>query len=230
MGSRQTLKKLDERLNGVKYVIVNKRALFLTPNSLNLFSLQNSFRFSMIRLVEWNRFDQAIILLIMLNSVFLGCMDYVDPSSDYWGNKLVEYSEPFFTLVFTLEAAIKIISYGLLLDKKCYLRDAWNWLDFIVVVTALLGVIPGMKNVSGLRTFRLFRPLRSLSALPSMRILVNTLLSSVVQLSNILALAVFFFAIFAILGISLWSGLIHQRCRVTPAPIDGDWLVVPGDT
>jgi hypothetical protein len=84
-----------------------------------------------------------------------------------------------FTVFFTIEALAKILAMGFILEKGCYLRDAWNWLDFIVVITALMQALPGMNNVSGLRTFRLFRPLRSLSALPSMRILVNTLLSSV---------------------------------------------------
>jgi hypothetical protein len=141
----------------------------------------------------------------------------------------VEASEPFFIFVFTLEAVIKISSMGFIAENGCYLRDAWNWLDFIVVITALFSFLPQMANVSGLRTFRLFRPLRSLSALPNMKILVATLLASVVQLSNILCLAVFFFGIFAILGMSLWSGRMHMRCRQTSSPVNGDWKVVVGD-
>ena len=106
-------------------------------------------------------------------------IDYTNPNSGELRNLLNEYSEPIFTTIFTCEAGIKIIATGFILDKKCYLREAWNWLDFIVVITTLLTFIE-LDNVSGLRTFRLFRPLRSLSALPSMRVLVNTLLASVV--------------------------------------------------
>lgn len=40
-----------------------------------------------------------------------------------------------------------------------------------------------------------------------------------------MVLAVFFFLIFAILGVSLWSGVIFQRCYMTDAPVDGDWIV-----
>lgn len=75
---------------------------------------------------------------------------------------------------------MKIIAYGFVLVPGSYLRDPWNWLDFTVVLTSLLGILPQMNNISGLRTFRIFRPLRSLSALPSMRILVSTLLTSLV--------------------------------------------------
>ena len=62
-----------------------------------------------------------------------------------------------------------------------------------------------------------------------MKILIATLLASVAQLGGVLVLAVFFFTIFAILGVSLWSGKIYQRCRLTEFPVDGDWVADPED-
>jgi len=50
---------------------------------------------------------------------------------------MVEKTEIFFTVSFTIEAIIKIMALGLIFGKTSYLRDAWNWLDFIVVVTSL---------------------------------------------------------------------------------------------
>lgn len=94
------------------------------------------------------------------------------------GNQISENSEIFFTIFFTFECFSKIIAMGLIFHKKCYLRDGWNGLDFIVVVTGLINNLPGMSNVSSLRTFRLFRPLRSLSQFPSMRMLISTLFIS----------------------------------------------------
>ena len=109
------------------------------------------------------------------------------------------------------------------------MADPWNWIDFLVVISGLLSSFPQMANVSGLRTFRLFRPLRSLSTLPNIRILIGTLLASVSQLGGVLSLALFFFLIFAILGVNLFAGLTHFRCRQTPEPVDGDWVPVNGD-
>ena len=86
------------------------------------------------------------------------------------------------------------------MGKGAYLKDAWNWLDFIVVVSSLLEAY--VSDVSGLRTFRLFRPLRSLNNIRSMQVLVKTLFASMMQLGGIMGLAIFFFTIFAILGIS----------------------------
>ena len=111
---------------------------------------------------------------------------------------------------------------GLIKGENSYLKDAWNWLDFTVVLTGILTVIlQSSSNVSVLRTFRIFRPLRSLSALPSMRVLVGTLLASLTQLGGILSMALFFFLIFAILGVSLFDGALHFRCRQEPYPVYG---------
>ena len=116
------------------------------------------------------------------------------------------------------------------MGQNAYLSEAWNWLDFIVVVTSLLENLPGMDGVRGLRTFRLFRPLRSLATMPSMKLLIGTLMSSLSQLSGIMGLAFFFFAIFSILGISLLDGKTHWRCYLTPEPdVNGLWELDPED-
>lgn len=93
-------------------------------------------------------------------------------------NKFVENSEPFFTYVFLFECLSRVVGMGFIYGKNSYLRDTWNWLDFIVVVTSLLQQLPDMKNMSGLRTFRLFKPLKSLTNMPSMKLLIQTLFSS----------------------------------------------------
>ena len=80
--------------------------------------------------------------LIILNSTFLGFYNYTDPT--FWGNKMVDNSEIFFAIVFAFEALIKIIAYGFIFEPGCYLRDAWNWLDFVVVLTANAALMPGM--------------------------------------------------------------------------------------
>ena len=117
--------------------------------------------------------------MIALNSITLGTKDYTDKENVTDRNKVVESMDPFFTYVFLIECVLKIIAMGFLFGTNAYLSDAWNWLDFTVVVTSLLNEIPSMRGVSGLRTFRLFRPLRSLTTMPSMRILIGTLMQSV---------------------------------------------------
>ena len=67
--------------------------------------------------------------------------------------------------------------------------------------------------------------------MPSMKLLIGTLLESVKHLGGIMGLAIFFFMIFAILGVSLWDGKIHYRCYETPEPLpDGTWNLITNDT
>ena len=117
--------------------------------SLNQFEIDDTARRWSIRLIEWPWFDRAIIFLIGCNSIILGAIDYtwVDDGNKTgipFTNKMANEAETFFTMFFTFEASVKILSQGLIFDKGCYLRDGWNWLDFTVVVTALLTNIPGI--------------------------------------------------------------------------------------
>jgi voltage-dependent calcium channel L type alpha-1S len=85
--------------------------------------------------VEWVWFDRFILFTIILNSVFLAMYDY---SFRVTGektvrNQLVDDSELSFLIIFTIEAILKILAYGFVLDRNTYIRDPWNILDFIVV-------------------------------------------------------------------------------------------------
>jgi len=41
-----------------------------------------------------------------------------------------------FTAIYTTEGSIKMLARGFILADFHYLRDAWNWLDFVVVSLA----------------------------------------------------------------------------------------------
>ena len=96
---------------------------------------------------------------------------------------------------------IKCFAMGFIADKNCYMKDTWNVLDATVVSSSVAAMFPNVQNVSVLRTFRLFRPLRSLKRLPSMRILVVTLLNSLWSLSTIFLLLGFCMLAFAMVGL-----------------------------
>jgi hypothetical protein len=40
-----------------------------------------------------------------------------------------------FSIVYTIEAILRIIALGFVVHKKSYLRDPWNLIDFIVVIS-----------------------------------------------------------------------------------------------
>ena len=68
------------------------------------------------------------------------------------------------------EFAVKILSRGLIFDKFTYLRDGWNWLDFAVIVMSYVELFVGdLGSFSALRTFRVFRTLKSVAVIPGGR-------------------------------------------------------------
>ena len=55
--------------------------------------------------------------------------------------------------------------------------------------------------------------------LPGLKVLVKTMLAAIPQLLNVFFLLAFVLLVFGILGVQLFSGTMHGRCRVTPYPI-----------
>lgn len=109
---------------------------------------------------------------------------------------------------------LKIIGLGFVLPKGSYLRDSWNILDFVIVISGYLPIFisNGAMNLKVLRSFRVLRPLRTISGIEGLRILVSALLSAVPLLRDTILVLSFFFIIFAIAGLQLWSGVLKKRC------------------
>lgn len=63
-----------------------------------------------------------------------------------------------------------------------------------------------------------------------MKLLINTLLSSVKSLGEVFGFAFFFFVVFSILGISLWAGLDYNRCYQTEHPVNNTWTLIDDET
>jgi hypothetical protein len=100
-------------------------------------------------------FDRFILLCIMSNAVCMGMADYSNFDKETetllmvgWRNPLLYYTDLAFTVIFTCECLVKVIAMGLgPFGRNTYLADHWNQLDFVVVVTGILEVIPGMPSL-----------------------------------------------------------------------------------
>lgn len=171
-------------------------------------------------------FDTFILAAIFLNSIAIAFTDYrhVDenyqPSAEFsTRNNVIEKAEIIFTAIFAAECILKVVAYGLLKGKHAYLRDGWNVLDFVFVIVSILGLMPGVPNFSFLRSFRVLRPLRSVSKLPSLRKIASAFIESIGDLANVMVLLLFILACFTLFGVTFWRGLFHSRCRLTPFPV-----------
>ena len=43
-----------------------------------------------------------------------------------------------FLAIYSVEMVIKVIAKGFILNNYTYLRNPWNWLDFIVILSGML--------------------------------------------------------------------------------------------
>ena len=116
--------------------------------------------------------------------------------------------------LYTAEAVLKILGMGFFLNRKAYLRDYWNILDFIIVVTAYIPLLfnSGSVNLKALRSLRVLRPLRTISSVKSLRNVVITILKAIPLLVNALFILFFVLLIFSIAGLQLFAGLLKKRC------------------
>jgi hypothetical protein len=78
----------------------------------------------------------------------------------------VRYFRYIFLAIYTAEMIIKSIAKGFILNKYTYLRNPWNWLDFVVITSGYATIGMEVGNLAGLRTFRVLRALKTVSIMP----------------------------------------------------------------
>uniref|UniRef100_A0A8C5R4W6 Voltage-dependent L-type calcium channel subunit alpha n=1 Tax=Leptobrachium leishanense TaxID=445787 RepID=A0A8C5R4W6_9ANUR len=180
-------------------------------------SLNNPIRRACISIVEWN---DVIFLIVLFFFPF------------FFSQEKVEYA---FLIIFTIETFLKIIAYGLVMHPNAYVRNGWNLLDFVIVIVGLFSVAleqlnfapketaeganhstgkSGGFDVKALRAFRVLRPLRLVSGVPSLQVVLNSIIKAMVPLLHIALLVLFVIIIYAIIGLELFVGKMHKSCFI----------------
>uniref|UniRef100_A0A8D2CJS4 Voltage-dependent L-type calcium channel subunit alpha n=1 Tax=Sus scrofa TaxID=9823 RepID=A0A8D2CJS4_PIG len=67
-------------------------------------------------------------------------------------------------------------------------------------------------DVKALRAFRVLRPLRLVSGVPSLQVVLNSIIKAMVPLLHIALLVLFVIIIYAIIGLELFMGKMHKTC------------------
>ncbi|XP_035739036.1 muscle calcium channel subunit alpha-1-like isoform X3 [Vespa mandarinia] len=187
------------------------RALFCLP-------LQNPIRKLCIGVVEWKPFEWLILMTIFANCIALAFYTPYPFGDSNQTNQYLEKIEYVFLVIFTAECIMKIIAYGFVAHPGAYLRNGWNVLDFTIVVIGMMSTVLAMLmkegfDVKALRAFRVLRPLRLVSGVPSLQVVLNSILRAMIPLLHIALLVLFVIIIYAIIGLELFSGKMHKTCR-----------------
>lgn len=200
--------------------------------SLFCLSPDNAFRRACIATIRHPMFDRAVLLAILLNCIQMATLD---PLLDRTGELYAAtqrnnfYFNTVLTALFTAEFGVKVVAMGFVLHRGAYLRDRWNWIDFVCVLSGWIDLAStwvgdggsGASVLTSLRAVRVLRPLRTLTKLPGMQELITSMLASIPQLSNVVGILLFFLVLFGILGVQLLGGKLRHQCWA--ADDDGVW-------
>uniref|UniRef100_A0A7M4FMQ6 Voltage-dependent T-type calcium channel subunit alpha n=1 Tax=Crocodylus porosus TaxID=8502 RepID=A0A7M4FMQ6_CROPO len=186
--------------------------------SIYLFSPQNRFRILCQTIIAHKLFDYVVLAFIFLNCITIALER---PQIEHRSTERIflTVSNYIFTAIFVAEMTLKVVSLGLYFGDQAYLRSSWNILDGFLVFVSLIDIVVSVASAGGakilgvlrvLRLLRTLRPLRVISRAPGLKLVVETLISSLKPIGNIVLICCAFFIIFGILGVQLFKGKFYH--------------------
>uniref|UniRef100_A0A7M4FQM9 Voltage-dependent T-type calcium channel subunit alpha n=1 Tax=Crocodylus porosus TaxID=8502 RepID=A0A7M4FQM9_CROPO len=183
-------------------------------------SLELSCRFRILcqTIIAHKLFDYVVLAFIFLNCITIALER---PQIEHRSTERIflTVSNYIFTAIFVAEMTLKVVSLGLYFGDQAYLRSSWNILDGFLVFVSLIDIVVSVASAGGakilgvlrvLRLLRTLRPLRVISRAPGLKLVVETLISSLKPIGNIVLICCAFFIIFGILGVQLFKGKFYH--------------------
>ena len=162
------------------------------------------------KIIKHPIFEGFSLCVIIFNSIMLASDDPTQPPTDF-SSKM----DTVFLAIYSSEMGLKIMAFGFYFSKNAYIKDSWNILDFVIVSSSYLPIIlqgQGSVNLSALRSLRVLRPLRTISSIKALKEILEALISAIPPLQSVFVIEIFFYTIFAIAGLQLFSGFMKKRC------------------
>ena len=146
-------------------------------------------------ILEDKRFERIIIGAIVVNGITLG----LETSSTVMARAgtLLHVIDNLLLAVFVTEIAAKMVVY-----RSQFWRDPWSVFDLAVIS---ITVLPATDNLSILRALRILRAMRLISAIPSLRRVVTSLLSAIPSMGSIIMLLLLINYIFSVMSTKLFG-------------------------
>ncbi|XP_071554603.1 sodium voltage-gated channel paralytic isoform X3 [Temnothorax nylanderi] len=173
--------------------------------------------FNPIRRVAIYILVHPLFSLFIITTILVNCILMIMTATP-----AIESTEVIFTGIYTFESAVKVMARGFILQPFTYLRDAWNWLDFVVIALAYVTMGIDLGNLAALRTFRVLRALKTVAIVPGLKTIVGAVIESVKNLRDVIILTMFSLSVFALMGLQIYMGVLTQKC-IKNFPEDGSW-------
>ncbi|XP_067258807.1 voltage-dependent T-type calcium channel subunit alpha-1H isoform X2 [Chanodichthys erythropterus] len=186
--------------------------------SLYLFSPHNKFRMRCQKVITHKMFDHIVLFFIFFNCITIA-LERPDIQPDSTERIFLKVSNYIFTVIFVAEMTVKVVSLGLYAGPGSYLKSSWNVLDGLLVFVSMVDILVSLASSGGnrilgilrvLRLLRTLRPLRVISRAPGLKLVVETLITSLRPIGNIVLICCAFFIVFGILGVQLFKGKFYH--------------------
>eukprot|EP00240_Pyramimonas_obovata_P000215 CAMPEP_0118927358 /NCGR_PEP_ID=MMETSP1169-20130426/4846_1 /TAXON_ID=36882 /ORGANISM="Pyramimonas obovata, Strain CCMP722" /LENGTH=1618 /DNA_ID=CAMNT_0006869105 /DNA_START=431 /DNA_END=5287 /DNA_ORIENTATION=+ len=192
----------EEEDNRIKYRPLAEFEL----KSMGIFSNTHPIRVWMYKVVDSMWFERIVLLLITFNCIEMAMESPDLDDKENW-HQFFRASNLAFVIIFAMEFFMKIIALGLYGEEGTYIKDNWNVLDGAIVVLSLFDMTAGAilnTDLAWIRALRALRPLRMINKAPNLKVVVHALFASIPALSSVLMVALLFWLVFGILGMSLF--------------------------
>ena len=150
---------------------------------------------SLQNFIESKTFERFILTVIVINAITLGIE--ASPKLGEGVHSLLHTVDRVFLSIFAVELLLRGVVY-----RKRFFKDPWRIFDFVVVGISLL---PASGPFSVVRALRVLRTLRMVSVVPSLRKVVNGLLSAIPGLTSVGAIMLLVFYVGAVITTKLFG-------------------------
>lgn len=155
-----------------------------------------TFRNRVGAFIDTSLFQNTILGVILFNAVILG-LETVDPVMAR-ADALITGLDKLCLSIFVVEILAKLYARGIL----GFFRRGWNIFDFVIVGISL---VPTAQGLAVLRALRILRLLRVVSVAPSLRRVVEGLVSALPGMGSVFLLMGMIFYIGAVMATKLFG-------------------------
>ena len=153
-----------------------------------------SFKQKCFNTSEDARFQNFILLLIVLNAVMIG----IDTFELNTGLKTaIDIADTIVLYIFIVELLIRLVAHG-----SKFFNDGWNNFDFVIIIISLA---PSSGAFNVFRVFRVFRALRLVSSMPEMQRMVEAMIRSLRGIAAISWLLCIVVYVYSVMGTVLFG-------------------------
>uniref|UniRef100_A0A7N8XAE6 Voltage-dependent T-type calcium channel subunit alpha-1H n=1 Tax=Mastacembelus armatus TaxID=205130 RepID=A0A7N8XAE6_9TELE len=186
--------------------------------TLYLFSPENLCRVWCQGVISHKLFDHVVLVFIFLNCITIA-LERPDIQPHSTERVFLSVSNYIFTVIFLAEMAIKVVALGFCFGKQSYLQSSWNILDGVLVFVSLVDILVSLAYTGGNRILGILRVLLGtdtsvhvlvISRAPGLKLVVETLITSLRPIGNIVLICCAFFIVFGILGVQLFKGKFYH--------------------